>query len=62
MGEIREYKINGTIIIGIAMNGNQHVFLIVDANRCGANMEYEVFCIFAGLNGLEWRFARFWKF
>ena len=32
---------------GIAMNGNQHVFLIVDANRCGANMEYEFFCIFA---------------
>ena len=35
------------------MNGNQHVFLIVDANRCGANMEYEFFCIFARLNGLE---------
>ena len=35
------------------MNGNQHVFLIVDANRFGAYMEYEVFCIFAGLNGHE---------
>lgn len=35
------------------MNGNQHVFLIVDANRCGANMEYEFFCIFAGLNAFQ---------
>lgn len=38
---------------GIAMNGNRCVFLIVDANRCGANMEYEVFCIFAGLNAFQ---------
>lgn len=35
------------------MNGNRRVILIVDANRFGAYMEYEVFCIFAGLNGLE---------
>ena len=35
------------------MNGNRCVFLIVDSNRFGSCMEYEVFCIFAGLNGLE---------
>ena len=44
---------------GIAMNGNRCVFLVVDANRCCPYKEYEVFCIFAGLNGLEWIFARF---
>ena len=35
------------------MNGNRCVFLVVDANRCGVYMEYEVFCIFAGLNAFQ---------
>ena len=38
---------------GIAMNGNRCVFLVVDANRFGSCMEYEVFCIFAGLNAFQ---------